>query len=276
VRKLFVADLLLVAVIWAAGDTALAQTGVYPATAYSSGPAVSGPVTTGSSRPWGVMNWIVPDDETVEDAAEDRAERTLRQIQDQTGERLSEDFKDGFEQAYVDLGTGGTGIVPAVPPKKYWSAYYRTAEGRMHAYEWFSGYEAGAELGRIDGMTEFRAIPSSFDYDYHCSECNRCRTCEQGHELAYPQVAPEPVPPEPTFPPPAPPATTFIPAGPPRLFKAQPVQPTPGFAALRQRPAPAFVPPAPAPPAEMDSPLVDFGRNGTVPVGAGHTDFGRE
>jgi len=123
------------------------------------------------------------DEGDVEDFAERRARRSLRQLQDQSCDRLSKDFRDGYEQAYLDLAMGGNGVVPAVPPKKYWSAEYRTPHGRSYAYQWFAGYETGAAVARADGMTEFRAIPSSFDYGYACGGCIQqagCQTCCEG------------------------------------------------------------------------------------------------
>jgi hypothetical protein len=55
------------------------------------------------------------------------------------------DFANGFEQAFVDIANGGSGQVPAVAPRQYWSRPFRTPEGRAVAQAWFDGYAAGAQ-----------------------------------------------------------------------------------------------------------------------------------
>lgn len=67
---------------------------------------------------------------------------------------MPSDFRDGFEQAYEDIADGQSGAVPAIPPEKYWTAYYRSAEGKRHAQLWFEGYRAGSAsaLGKKDSL----------------------------------------------------------------------------------------------------------------------------
>ena len=57
---------------------------------------------------------------------------------------MPSDFRDGFIQAYEDIADGQSGATPPVPPSKYWTAYYRSAEGKQHAQQWFNGYRVGA------------------------------------------------------------------------------------------------------------------------------------
>ena len=57
---------------------------------------------------------------------------------------MPSDFRNGFIQAYEDIADGQSGATPPVPPSKYWTAYYRSAEGKQHAQNWFTGYRAGA------------------------------------------------------------------------------------------------------------------------------------
>lgn len=72
-----------------------------------------------------------------------------------------EDFRDGFVQAYVDVADGQSGAVPPIPPEKYWSAYYRSAEGKHHAYQWFEGYRAGAAAALGHQANLYGAIADS-------------------------------------------------------------------------------------------------------------------
>lgn len=67
-------------------------------------------------------------------------------------------FRDGFSQAFEDLATGSRPIVPAVPPRRYWHAYYRSSEGRPAVDEWFAGYQAGIEAAPQSGVTDFNRI----------------------------------------------------------------------------------------------------------------------
>lgn len=78
-----------------------------------------------------------------------------------TGERYSSHFKDGFEQAYLDIANGYSGNVPAVPPRKYWTAYYRTPPGRERANQWFEGYQLGGEQARQNGFDQLNGIATS-------------------------------------------------------------------------------------------------------------------
>ncbi len=74
----------------------------------------------------------------------------------------SQYFAEGFEQAYVDMALGKRPIVPAVPPPKYWNAFYRSCEGAPAVQEWFAGYEAGLQTGGERGVSRFNRIVSSW------------------------------------------------------------------------------------------------------------------
>lgn len=90
--------------------------------------------------------------------ARGKARRQLRQC----GQH-SQDFKSGFVQAFEDLADGSLGAIPAVPPKKYWTAYYRTPEGQQCAHSWFEGYQAGVDAARLEGHVGFNRVASSTD-----------------------------------------------------------------------------------------------------------------
>lgn len=60
------------------------------------------------------------------------------------GEKYSCDYRDGYEQAYVDVSQGARGDVPALPPAHYWKSCARSPDGHQCAQDWFAGYAAGA------------------------------------------------------------------------------------------------------------------------------------
>lgn len=91
------------------------------------------------------------------------ANRALKHIADQTDSAMSKDFKAGFRQAYQDIALGRSGTTPAVPPEKYWYAYYRGCKGRVRAQEWFSGYEKGSEMAKMSGLYDSQHILSSLN-----------------------------------------------------------------------------------------------------------------
>lgn len=86
----------------------------------------------------------------------------------------SKHFADGFEQAYVDLALGKLAVVPAVPPPKYWNAYYRSCEGIPAVQDWFAGYEAGLQTGANRGVSHFNRVANSWSApaDPGCATCS--------------------------------------------------------------------------------------------------------
>lgn len=68
------------------------------------------------------------------------------------------DFKDGYQQAYIDLAVGRPACVPAIPPKKYWHAWHRSCAGRDAVDQWFAGYRNGLDNGQNSGVSRFNRI----------------------------------------------------------------------------------------------------------------------
>jgi hypothetical protein len=89
------------------------------------------------------------------------AHKAMKCIEEKTKTDLSSDFKSGFRKAYQDIAMGRKGTTPAVPPEKYWYAYYRGVKGKERAQEWFSGYEKGVEMAKFSGIFDSRQIHSS-------------------------------------------------------------------------------------------------------------------
>ena len=70
------------------------------------------------------------------------------------------DYKEGFEQAYVDVAMGADGQVPVLPPKEYWKDKNRTSEGHQRAQAWFAGYADGARRAVACGA-QHNVVPTS-------------------------------------------------------------------------------------------------------------------
>ncbi len=88
----------------------------------------------------------------------------------------SKHFADGFQEAYVDLALGKIAAVPAVPPSKYWTAYYRSCEGVPAVQDWFAGYEAGLQTGADRGVSRFNRVANSWS----APTGPACATCGPG------------------------------------------------------------------------------------------------
>lgn len=101
------------------------------------------------------------DEYTTRRAAIRCSRKALRDMQHRSGYDHSSHFEAGFRQAYLDMAMGGSGVIPPVPPKKYWSAHYRTPEGNAHAHQWLTGYGVGVEFTQFDGGSQANSIPTS-------------------------------------------------------------------------------------------------------------------
>lgn len=84
-----------------------------------------------------------------------------RALSEQDCGETSRDFRYGFQQAYIDISNGGSGVLPAVPPSRYWAAPYRTTWGHNKARDWFSGYEAGASAAKCCMPANTISVPTS-------------------------------------------------------------------------------------------------------------------
>jgi hypothetical protein len=93
--------------------------------------------------------------------AQNCACRDLKQFKHECGP-VSCDFRSGYTQAYVDLAFGRPACVPAVPPPKYYHAWYRSCAGRDAVEEWYAGYRTGLDYGVNGGVNHFnRIVPNS-------------------------------------------------------------------------------------------------------------------
>jgi hypothetical protein len=111
-------------------------------------------------------------------------------------ETPSKDFREGFEQAYIDLAMGRPAIPPPVPPAKYWNAYYRSPAGCWEVEQWYAGYEAGLDWGPERGMTDAVRVGTAWqpcqggDYGtdlYHSDGAAGpgCSTCNNGSPTGF-------------------------------------------------------------------------------------------
>ena len=76
--------------------------------------------------------------------------------------RYSWDFREGFEEGYVDyLDAGGTGNPPAAPPARYWQTKYQDPAGVQAIRDWFAGFRQGSEAARASGYRDSILVPLS-------------------------------------------------------------------------------------------------------------------
>ena len=100
------------------------------------------------------------DEKIMTEAARRCSSRELACLERQCGRWLGADFRCGYQQAYIDVALGSNGEIPYIPPKKYWRASERSAEGRGKAQEWFAGYQAGAQAALQQEWSVYRNLPT--------------------------------------------------------------------------------------------------------------------
>ncbi|MBW3600046.1 MAG: hypothetical protein KY475_22585, partial [Planctomycetes bacterium] len=75
------------------------------------------------------------------------------------------DFGKGFRAGYIEAASGGTGCLPPLPPREYWSWRYNSKEGQGQIQAWFEGYPHGVQAAEEDGVAYFGLIPTSHAID---------------------------------------------------------------------------------------------------------------
>ncbi len=98
----------------------------------------------------------------VKHAAKKCAKESLKTMSADCQDKPSKSFRKGYQQAYMDIALGESGVVPPVPPEEYWAAHYRTPEGYMEVQEWFTGYKLGSEHARADGRYDYNRIATPY------------------------------------------------------------------------------------------------------------------
>lgn len=126
--------------------------------------------------------WQTGDLHATEKAARKCAAHALHELKKQCGQKAPADYASGFEQAFVDISHGGTGVTPPVPPSLYWNAHYRTPEGRQAAEMWFVGYEDGVASAQRYGIFQNRQIAVSSEAAWTIAP--------EFHPTAVPPIAP--------------------------------------------------------------------------------------
>ena len=74
----------------------------------------------------------------------------------------SPDYRQGFEDGFVDLVfAGGDGEPPAIPPKRFWNIRYRSPEGDQALQDWMAGFRHGSSVARDGGYRQRTVVPST-------------------------------------------------------------------------------------------------------------------
>lgn len=69
-----------------------------------------------------------------------------------------DDFEHGFRAGYLDVASGGDGIAPTLPPRKYWECHYQSQEGQLRTVAWFDGFGHGALAADQEGVAQWNRI----------------------------------------------------------------------------------------------------------------------
>ncbi len=100
-------------------------------------------------------------------------------------------FKEGFCDGYRSIASGGDGCTPALPPKKYWSWKYQSAEGIAKVNAWYEGFPLGAKAAEQEGVGFYSQVQISrtVQNQYQASRSDEpCLTCPQAPIVSTPAV----------------------------------------------------------------------------------------
>lgn len=150
------------------------------------------------------------------------------------------DFAAGFRAGYMDILNGGAGCQPTLPPKCYWKACYRNAEGHCMVNAWFEGFSHGVLAAERDGASVYGHIPLS-----PTAQGNIAKACEDNVEYDWSDAANANA----TPPAPMPASESVAPSVPTMEYKATPI--TPPTAPLNP------TPPAEKPYEDNTQPILD-------------------
>ena len=123
--------------------------------------------------------WTPRDNFTVERLAHKCFDKAWDEYLSHCSHPPSRHFRNGFEDAFDEIADGGNGVIPPIPPKKYWNTYYRSPEGKVFARQWFNGYRIGVEMARVAGLDKMNQIATSVPDPCGCGG-RGCQQCAGG------------------------------------------------------------------------------------------------
>ncbi len=68
------------------------------------------------------------------------------------------DYRSGWKAGYYDVLTGGCGKPPLIAPKKYWCPSQITRNCDLNRYEWYVGFNDGANCARTKPDTHYLKV----------------------------------------------------------------------------------------------------------------------
>ena len=84
------------------------------------------------------------------------------------------DYKDGWQEGYYSVATGGCGKLPPVPPKRYWKAKYQTPCGRDQVATWYRGFQEGVVVAQATCVRSWNPVPTSCNAALPTQPCQQC------------------------------------------------------------------------------------------------------
>lgn len=103
--------------------------------------------------------------------------KSLKTLEECRGKKYSNHFEEGFLRAFYDLSHGQSGVLPPVPPARYWDKKYRCPSGAIYVKKWYAGYKTGVCQAHLCGVSQCAKVRSREDY-LSCQQC--CPTCPVG------------------------------------------------------------------------------------------------
>lgn len=71
------------------------------------------------------------------------------------------DFGRGFRAGYESVLEGRGGCPPALPPRRYWSAFSQNEQGQGRMHAWFDGFRHGAVAAEASGRAGLNRVVTS-------------------------------------------------------------------------------------------------------------------
>ena len=74
---------------------------------------------------------------------------------------FSKHYQQGFREGFLDyVFAGGTGLPPAIPPRRFWNIRYRSTSGDNAIAQWRQGFVGGTRAARKGGYRQRAVVPA--------------------------------------------------------------------------------------------------------------------
>ncbi len=70
-----------------------------------------------------------------------------------------QDYWNGWRAGYYEIASGGQGLLPAIPPRRYWNTTGHPNQRQCQIDEWYRGFTSGVAAADGDGLRDAYTIP---------------------------------------------------------------------------------------------------------------------